>query len=56
MPNFASLLIGNKIFKDLVKNIEGIFSELDSIRFVFRIKNEDKFLFPISDISFYYLS
>lgn len=45
----------NKIFKDLVKNIEGIFSELDSIRFVFRIKNEDKFLFPISDILFHVL-
>ena len=45
----------NKIFEDLVKNIEGIFSELDSIRFVFRIKNEDKFLFPISDILFHVL-
>ena len=35
----------NKIFKDLVKNIEGIFSELDSIRFVFRIKMRKNFYF-----------
>ena len=40
-------------FKKMCEDIKGIFSELDSIRFVFRIQNEDKTLFfPISYLLF----
>lgn len=40
-------------FKKMCENIEEIFEELDSIRYVFRIQNEDKTLFfPISYLLF----